>query len=172
MAKRMLRSAEARQTSSRTSPRRKYFTRRSTAQCASASVACAGKVRLAFLTGARFVSSSGGRKDSPLCAVSVITTRMKSIQTGKAACAPVSFSPRVFFSSNPIHTPQVRLGEKPINQASVKSLVVPVFPARGYFNFEAAKPVPIHDVLKQRDHDASSAGGGHIFCFRIIFFQN
>ena len=36
---------------------------------------------------------------------------MKSIQIGRAACAPVSLLPRVTFSSNPIQTPQVMEGE-------------------------------------------------------------
>src|SRR5215469_15109793 len=58
-------------------------------------------------------------------------TRMKSIQMGSAATAPVSLLPRVFFSSKPIHTPHVIDGEKPTNQASVKSLVVPVLPPSG-----------------------------------------
>src|SRR5271165_5573258 len=58
-------------------------------------------------------------------------TRMKSIQIGSAAAAPVSLLPSVFFSSKPTQTPQVIEGEKPTNQASVKSLVVPVLPPSG-----------------------------------------
>jgi hypothetical protein len=41
------------------------------------------------------------------------------IQIGKAALAPVSFSPSDSRLSNPTHTPQVIDGEKPMNQASV-----------------------------------------------------
>ena len=67
---------------------------------------------------------------------------MKSIQMGSAATAPVSLLPRVFFSSKPTHTPHVIDGEKPTNQASVKSLVVPVLPPRGWLSFAAAAPVP------------------------------
>jgi len=67
---------------------------------------------------------------------------MNSIQIGNAARAPVSFAPRDFFSSYPTHTPAVNDGEKPTNQASVKSLVVPVFPASGSLSFVAAIPVP------------------------------
>ena len=67
---------------------------------------------------------------------------MKSIQMGSAACAPVSFGPRLLFSSKPIHTPQVMEGEKPTNQASVKSLVVPVLPASAYFMVLALAAVP------------------------------
>ena len=62
---------------------------------------------------------------------------MKSIQTGSAANAPVSLLPKVFFSSKPIQTPQVMEGEKPMNQASVKSFVVPVLPASGCLSLAA-----------------------------------
>src|ERR1035437_7217298 len=51
-------------------------------------------------------------------------TRIKSIERGNAAATPVSLLPRFFYSSKPTHTPQVSDGEKPMNQASVKSLVV------------------------------------------------
>lgn len=44
---------------------------------------------------------------------------MKVIQMGRAARAPVSFSPRDWRLSKPTQTPQVMLGEKPRNQASV-----------------------------------------------------
>jgi hypothetical protein len=67
---------------------------------------------------------------------------MKSIHTGSAVTPPVSFLPNIFFSSKPIHTPQVMEGEKPTNQASVKSLVVPVFPANGCFRDLARVAVP------------------------------
>src|ERR1700691_1760198 len=46
---------------------------------------------------------------------------MKSIQTGSAARAPLSFAPKDFFSSWPIQTPLLVAGENPLNQASVKS---------------------------------------------------
>ena len=68
---------------------------------------------------------------------------MNSIQMGKAASPPDSLGPKVFFSSKPSHTPQVMEGEKPTNQASVKSLVVPVFPATGCLSVSAAVAVPI-----------------------------
>src|SRR5215469_5247649 len=58
---------------------------------------------------------------------------MNSIQMGNATRAPVSRGPRDFFSSYPTQTPQVIDGEKPTNQASVKSFVVPVLPANGNF---------------------------------------
>jgi hypothetical protein len=45
--------------------------------------------------------------------------RMKSIHMGRAARAPVSFSPRDWRLSKPIQVPQVTDGEKPTNQASV-----------------------------------------------------
>ena len=37
-------------------------------------------------------------------------------------------------SSKPTHTPATSFGVKPMNQASLKSLVVPVFPAAGSVN--------------------------------------
>ena len=84
---------------------------------------------------------SVGRSPSPRCGLGGATnfpgsrsfsaTLMKSIQTGRAAKAPVSLLPSDLFWSKPIHTPQVIEGEKPTNQASVKLFVVPVFPAKG-----------------------------------------
>ena len=62
---------------------------------------------------------------------------------GSAASAPASFLPSVFFSSKPTQTPHVTDGEKPMNHASVKSLVVPVLPASGCLSAEAVKAVPI-----------------------------
>src|SRR5580704_19695779 len=44
-----------------------------------------------------------------------IAALIKFIQIGGAACAPVSFAPRVFFSSYPSQTPQVIVGENPTN---------------------------------------------------------
>src|SRR5271165_1733309 len=41
---------------------------------------------------------------------------MKFIQMGSAARAPVSLAPSDRFSSNPIQTPQVIVGENPTNQ--------------------------------------------------------
>jgi len=51
--------------------------------------------------------------------LSAMATFMKSIHMGRAALAPVSFSPRDRRSSKPIQVPQVMEGEKPMNQASV-----------------------------------------------------
>src|SRR5664279_2587843 len=81
---------------------------------------------------------AGKSSDSRPCSA----TRMKSIQIGNAATAPVSLLPSVFFSSKPTHTPQVIDGEKPTNQASVKSFVVPVLPPSGWLSLAAAAPVP------------------------------
>ena len=61
------------------------------------------------------------------------TSLINCIQMGSATRAPSSFSPSVWWSSKPTYTPQVRDGVKPRNHASVKSLVVPVLPAIGYF---------------------------------------
>jgi hypothetical protein len=71
-----------------------------------------------------------------------IAAFIKSIHIGKAARAPVSFSPSVCRSSYPIHVPHVIDGENPMNHASVKSFVVPVFPPNGCFICEAATAVP------------------------------
>ena len=69
----------------------------------------------------------------------LIATFITSIHAGRAASAPVSFGPSVFFSSKPTQTPQVIEGEKPTNQASVKSLVVPVFPAERMLHLAGRK---------------------------------
>src|SRR5262249_46038497 len=68
--------------------------------------------------------------------------RMKSIQMGRAALAPVSLSPRDCRPSKPTQTPHVTEGEKPMNHASVKSLVVPVLPPSGCWSAATAAPVP------------------------------
>ena len=56
---------------------------------------------------------------------------MKEIQIGRAARAPLSFDPRELLSSKPTQTEARRDGVYPMNQASAKSLDVPVFPATG-----------------------------------------
>src|ERR1700691_5302012 len=91
-----------------------------------------------------FCATGGGMSAALNCPGSfpAMAVLMKFIQIGSAAWAPVSLAPNVFFSSNPIHTPQVIVGEKPTNHASVKSLVVPVFPPVGKGSFAAATPVP------------------------------
>ncbi|MBM2828552.1 MAG: hypothetical protein HW408_1084, partial [Actinobacteria bacterium] len=55
---------------------------------------------------------------------------MNCIHIGRATAAADWRFPRGFGVSKPIHTPARTSGEKPMNQASVFSLVVPVFPAR------------------------------------------
>src|SRR5215471_1091700 len=70
------------------------------------------------------------------------TCPIMSIHMGRAARAPVSLSPKVTFSSKPTHTPVVREGVNPRNHASVKSLVVPVLPARGRLSSRALEAVP------------------------------
>jgi hypothetical protein len=56
---------------------------------------------------------------------------MKSRKIGAATLEPVSLGPKVFGSSKPAKTPTARSGEKPTNQVSRLSLVVPVLPASG-----------------------------------------
>src|SRR5258705_1009824 len=99
-------------------------------QCVSSSPGAKSGVSTFCTTGLDGNSGGGSKSPGSLPARAIF---MKSIQIGKAACAPVSFGPRDFFSSKPTQTPQVIDGEKPTNQASVELLVVPVFPARGYF---------------------------------------
>src|SRR5438067_5173904 len=70
---------------------------------------------------------------------STMGTRMNCSHIGRAAKAPASLLPSDFFSSKPIQTPHVIDGENPINQASVKSLVVPVLPPRGCFSLADRK---------------------------------
>src|SRR5262249_25675904 len=97
-------------------------------QCDSASAGSCAAVST-FCASAPGVLGGGAAKssDSRPCS----PTRMKSIQMGSAAMAPVSLLPSVFFSSKPTHTPQVSDGENPTNHASVKSFVVPVLPPSG-----------------------------------------
>src|ERR1035441_9922980 len=93
-------------------------------QVAFAAGACAGSFAggvMSALFGGPF--SSPGNCSSSLPAMAA---RMKLIQMGSAVTAPVSLSPRDSRLSLPTQTPQVTEGEKPRNQASVKSLVVPV----------------------------------------------
>ncbi len=60
-----------------------------------------------------------------------MAARIQVTQIGRAARAPDSLSPSGWLLSKPIQTPQVMEGEKPRNQASVYSLVVPVLPPSG-----------------------------------------
>ena len=72
---------------------------------------------------------------------------------GKATRAPSSFRPSVWWSSNPTQTPAVKEGENPMNQASVKSLVVPVLPATGRLSALARTPVP--ELMTSRSMEVS-----------------
>ena len=63
-------------------------------------------------------------------------------------------------------------GEKPTNQASVKLLVVPVFPASGYFNLAARDAGAVqHDLAQHGGHGAGGAGADHVLDVRDIFFE-
>src|SRR5579871_5191288 len=117
-------------------------------QCASLSPAAPSGVSTFCATAAGAVVG-GAAKSSDSRPTSA--SRMKSIQMGSAACAPVSLLPSVFFSSKPTHTPQVSEGEKPTNHASVKSLVVPVLPPSGCFSLAAEIPVPCKTTSCSRD---------------------
>ena len=69
------------------------------------------------------------------CGYSVSGTSFRTfpayaIQIGNAAWLPVSLGPMLVGTSNPIQEMATRRPMKPANQASMWSLVVPVFPAR------------------------------------------
>ena len=64
---------------------------------------------------------------------------MNCVQMGSAACAPLR--PTGWLSSKPTQTLAVSCGVKPRNQASVKSLVVPVLPPAG--RMSALAPCPV-----------------------------
>ncbi len=67
---------------------------------------------------------------------------MNSLKTGAAALAPVSCAPSGFGWSKPTKTPTAKSGEKPTNQVSRLSFVVPVLPASGLPNVLIRRPVP------------------------------
>jgi hypothetical protein len=88
-----------------------------------------------------------------------------------AACAPVS--PQRFLLVETIQTPQVIDGEKPTNHASVKLLVVPVFPASGYFMVVAVMAVPCNTTSPQHGrHGPRGVRTDYIFDFGEILFQH
>ena len=61
---------------------------------------------------------------------------------GAATLEPVSRGPKDRGLSNPTNTPTARSGEKPMNQVSKLSLVVPVLPATGRPTVLTRRPVP------------------------------
>ena len=68
---------------------------------------------------------------------------MNQVQAGRATRAPLSLSPRVRLGwSCPTQTPAANSVSNPMNQASVKSFVVPVFPAMGRPSRRADTAVP------------------------------
>ena len=67
---------------------------------------------------------------------------MKSTQMGRATLAPSAPLKMVFLASRPTQTPQAMRVEKPTNQASVWSSVVPVLPATGQPSSLDRAPVP------------------------------
>ena len=80
---------------------------------------------------------------------------MNSSQIGSAAWAPVSFLPsETRLSSLPTHTPAVICGVKPMYQASVKSLVVPVFRRRAGRVAWRDAGAELHDFLEHGRHRA------------------
>ena len=65
------------------------------------------------------------------------------VQIGSATEAAVWRPPSDAGVSNPTHTAAIRSGDPPMNQASVFSFVVPVFPARFGESPFAEAPVPV-----------------------------
>ena len=74
--------------------------------------------------------------------------RMNVVQIGRAASAPVR--PSGLLSSIPTQTTVRRVGVKPANHASRRSLEVPVFPAASWAkpSRRAAAAVPVSKVLR------------------------
>ena len=66
---------------------------------------------------------------------------MNAVQMGKATCEPLN--PTARLSSKPTHTTVSRSGVNPTNQASRRSLVVPVLPAASRVNPAARAPAPV-----------------------------
>src|SRR4029450_4122772 len=78
------------------------------------------------------VTPDGGTGHSGLS--SLVATFMKRVHNGTARSAAKPLGLTVGGCSNPTHPPATRRGVKPTNQASLKSLVVPVLPAAGSVN--------------------------------------
>ena len=70
---------------------------------------------------------------------------------GRAVLDPVSNLPNGAGSSMPTYTPITKFDVKPMNQASVFSLVVPVFPAKFNSNLFNFFPVPLFITPSRRD---------------------
>ena len=68
----------------------------------------------------------------------------------------------VLGSSRPAHTPQVTLSVKPMNQVSLKSSVVPVFPPAGLRNPSdlARAAVPLTETTFSRIFAVTEQGAG------------
>ena len=76
-------------------------------------------------------------------------------------------------SSFPTQTPVVICGVNPMYHASVKSFVVPVFPADGRPKLlRAHAGAELHHVLKHRDHGARHVGRQHVGDRRTRLFKN
>ena len=73
---------------------------------------------------------------------------MNCVQIGSAACAPDN--PTGWLSSKPTHTTVRSSGVKPTNQASRKSLVVPVLPAASSVKPADRAPAPVPSLMTPR----------------------
>ena len=73
---------------------------------------------------------------------------MNCVQIGSAACAPDS--PTGWLSSKPTQTTVSSSGVKPTNQASRRSLVVPVLPAASSVKPMPRAPAPVPSLMTLR----------------------
>ena len=76
---------------------------------------------------------------------------MNCVQMGSAACAPLR-ARRGWLSSKPTHTTVRSSGVKPTNQASRRSLVVPVLPAASSVKPAARAPAPVPSLMHAAHH--------------------
>ena len=100
---------------------------------------------------------------------------MNSIHIGSAANDPCSAAPSdLRLSSNPIHTPTVMSGSKPMNQASVLSSTVPVLPASGHSAASDAARAAVprdEDAAQQVRHHERRVGADHVARLAAVFLE-
>ena len=106
---------------------------------ASRACRCRGRFRRSVMPSAPRTASSGGRRAAAF---------MNSVQIGSAACEPVR--PIGWLSSKPTQTTVSSSGVKPTNQASRRSLVVPLLPAASSVNPSARAPAPVPSLITLR----------------------
>lgn len=78
----------------------------------------------------------------------------KRFHTGAATLPPAALGPKEVWLSFPTYTTVTSPGTPPTNQASLQSLVVPVFPKVSTPGIWAARPVPQSTACTSRDRVA------------------